>query len=65
MQGIGLLEPIWKLISAIVNWQLMQHIQFHDDIHGFLPSCSNHTLANHSWQDGDWQLEHPSTSIAL
>ncbi len=35
--GIGLLEPIWKLISAIVNMRLMANIAFHDDLHGFLP----------------------------
>jgi len=33
---IGLLEPIWKLISTIVNQRLMQHISFHDDLHSFL-----------------------------
>jgi len=37
VRGIGLLEPIWKLISAIVNRRLMDHIKFHDDLHGFLP----------------------------
>jgi len=39
MHGIGLLEPVWKLISAMVNCCLMQSIQFHNDLHGFLPSC--------------------------
>ena len=38
MRGIGLLEPVWKLISAVVNRRLMHSIQFHDDLHGFLPS---------------------------
>ncbi len=38
VRGIGLLEPIWKLISAIVNRRLMQHISFHEDLHGFLPA---------------------------
>jgi len=37
VRGIGLLEPIWKLISAIVNIRLMANIEFHDDLHGFLP----------------------------
>ena len=37
VRGIGLLEPIWKLTSAIINARLMTHIRFHDDLHGFLP----------------------------
>jgi len=37
VRGIGLLEPVWKLISAIVNRRLMSFICFHDDLHGFLP----------------------------
>jgi len=37
VRGIGLLEPIWKLISAVVNRRLMTAIKFHDDLHGFLP----------------------------
>jgi len=37
--GIGLLKPIWKLISAVINRRLMEHIKFHDDLHGFLPNC--------------------------
>jgi len=38
MRGIGLLEPVWKLISAVVNRRLSQAITFHDDLHGFLPA---------------------------
>jgi len=38
VRGIGLLEPIWKLVSAIINRRLMQNITFHDDLHGFLPA---------------------------
>jgi len=37
VRGIGLLEPIWKLILAIIHLCLMQHITFHEDLHGFLP----------------------------
>jgi len=37
VRGIGLLEPIWKLISVVVNHRLMMAIKFHDDLHGFLP----------------------------
>jgi len=36
-RGIGLQEPVWKLISAIINRRLMDNIRFHDDLHGFLP----------------------------
>jgi len=35
--GIGLLELIWKLISAIIHLRLINHITFHEDLHGFLP----------------------------
>jgi len=38
MRRIGLLKPIWKLISAIINRRLVQNIRFHDDLHGFLPA---------------------------
>jgi len=34
--GIGLLEPIWKLVLVIINMRLMAGITFHDDLHGFL-----------------------------
>ncbi len=37
VHGIGLLEPVWKLISSIVHLWLMKHIKFHEDLHGFLP----------------------------
>jgi len=36
-RGIGLQEPMWKLISAVINRRLMDNITFHDDLHGFLP----------------------------
>ncbi len=38
MHGIGLLEPVWKLISSVVNRRLTQSITFHDNLHGFLPN---------------------------
>jgi len=41
--GIGLLEPLWKLISAVMNWCLMMAIKFHDKIHGFLLGCGTGT----------------------
>jgi len=43
VRGIGLLEPIWKLISSIVNQCLMSSIEFHNDLHGFLPGCGTGT----------------------
>jgi len=36
VRGIRLLEPIWKLISAIIHLWLLNHITFHDNLHGFL-----------------------------
>jgi len=42
-RSIGLLELLWKLISAVINWRLMDNIQFHDDLHGFLPNCGTRT----------------------
>ncbi len=38
VRGIRLLEPIWKLVSAIINMCMMAGIMFHDDLHGFLPA---------------------------
>ena len=35
-RGIGLLEPIWKLIEAIMDRRL-NVIEFHDCLHGYLP----------------------------
>ena len=42
-RGIGLLEPVWKLISAVINRRLMDHVKFHDDLHGFLPNRGTST----------------------
>jgi len=42
--GIGLLEPIWKLISAIINQRMMNSIKFHDDLHRFLPGRGTSTV---------------------
>jgi hypothetical protein len=37
-RGIGLLEIIWKLISAILDVWFKSTIQFHDCLHGFQAS---------------------------
>ena len=34
-RGIGLLELIYKLVSAVINNRLREKISFHDTIHGF------------------------------
>jgi len=43
-----MLEPFCKFISAIVNIQLMTMIQFHDDLHGFLPGCRTYMACLHA-----------------
>jgi len=43
VRGIGLLKPVWKLISSIVHIRLMKHIKFHKDLHGFLPERGTRT----------------------
>ena len=35
VQGIGLLESIWKLIERIIDRRLSHGIHFHDALHGF------------------------------
>lgn len=34
-RGIGLLEVMWKVCSAIINKRLQQSITFHEALHGF------------------------------
>jgi hypothetical protein len=38
-RGIGLLEVMWKVCSAIINKRLQQSITFHEALHGF---CKEH-----------------------
>ena len=33
--GIGLLESVWKLITAIINCRMARDIELHDAHHGF------------------------------
>jgi Reverse transcriptase (RNA-dependent DNA polymerase) len=37
VRGIGLLEPIWKVIALIIKDQILHAVQFDDSLHGFLP----------------------------
>jgi Reverse transcriptase (RNA-dependent DNA polymerase) len=37
IRGIGLLEPIWKVISIIIKDRIVETVQFDDALHGFLP----------------------------
>jgi len=39
----SLLEPIWKLISVIINQRMMNSIKFHNDLHRFLLGCGTST----------------------
>ena len=34
-RGIGLVEVMWKVVAAILNFRLMASITFHDFLHGF------------------------------
>ena len=34
--GIGLVEVMWKVVAAILNFRLTASITFHDFLHGFL-----------------------------
>jgi Reverse transcriptase (RNA-dependent DNA polymerase) len=38
VQGIGLLETVWKIISIIIKDRITEHIHFDDSLHGFLPT---------------------------
>ena len=42
-RGIGLLESIWKLITAIINHRMAQDIELHDAHHGFHPGWDTRT----------------------
>ena len=35
LQGIGIVEVLWKKITGIFNRQLLSYISFHDVMHGF------------------------------
>jgi hypothetical protein len=35
--SIGLIEVIWKVISSVENWRLLNSVTFHDSLHGCLP----------------------------
>jgi Reverse transcriptase (RNA-dependent DNA polymerase) len=37
VRGIGLLEPIWKVIALIIKDRIIDAVQFDDSLHGFLP----------------------------
>jgi Reverse transcriptase (RNA-dependent DNA polymerase) len=43
VRGIGLLEPIWKVISTIIKNRIVDSINFDDSLHGFLPERGTST----------------------
>ena len=43
LQGIGLLEVAWKVVSGIVQQRLQASIEFEDSLHGFQPKPSVRT----------------------
>jgi len=67
VRGIGLLEPVWKLISAIINQRLMRHITFHDDLHGFLPGRGTGTACLEAKLEAQWAFRsgHPLYHIFI
>ena len=38
-RGIGLVEVMWKLVAAILNFRLTASINFHDFLHEFRAGC--------------------------
>ena len=34
-RGIGLVEAMWKVVAAILNFRITASITFHDFLHGF------------------------------
>ena len=42
-RGIGLLEPLWKVIKVFMDKHLV-HIEFHYCLHGFLSGRSTGTV---------------------
>lgn len=39
-RGLGLVEPMWKLISNIIDTRIKDSVVFDDSLHGFLPNRS-------------------------
>ena len=38
-RGIGLLEVMWKVVAAILNFRITASITYHDFLHGFWEGC--------------------------
>ena len=34
-RGIGIVEVVWKVCTAVVNFRLKQSVTLHDSLHGF------------------------------
>ena len=43
VRGIGLLDPIWKVISSIIDFRVKTSVQWDKSLHGFLPNRSTGT----------------------
>lgn len=43
VRGIGLLEPLWKVISSIIDFRIKTTVQWDSNLHGFLPNRSTGT----------------------
>ena len=38
-RGIGLVEAMWKVVAAILNFRITASITYHDFLHGFWEGC--------------------------
>jgi len=43
VRGIGLLEPLWKVISSIIDFRIKTEVEWDGSLHGFLPNRSTGT----------------------
>ncbi len=59
VRGIGLLEPIWKLVSTIINQQLMQNIT---SMMTYMGSYLLERLVQHAWRPS-WKHSLPSGAV--
>ena len=51
-RGIGLLEPLWKVLEIIMDRRL-DSIEFNDCLHGFLPKHGTGTATTETSVVGD------------
>ena len=42
--GIGIVEVVWKVVAAILNFRIIASITFHNFLHGFRAGCGTGTV---------------------